>query len=151
MDANKKRKFMSYFLGILQAFIGITAIAGGLKLISNPSGIPDFPIEWLSNSPFTNYLIPGLILLIVIGFGNVVAAMTTFLQKRYFGGMAALSGIFLILFMTTEVWFVGLRNFLQPLYFIFGIIVLVLGLKLFKSMIPVHQIEVASTRNKLPA
>lgn len=151
MNSNKKRKFMSYFLGFLQAFIGITAIAGGLKLISNPGGIPDFPVEWLSNSPFTNYFIPGLILLIVIGFGNVVAAMFTFLQKRYFGGIAALSGISLILYMTTEVWFVGLRNFLQPLYFIFGIIVLTLGLKLLKSITPVHQIEVASTRNKLPA
>jgi len=149
MNANKKRKFISYFLGILQAFIGITAIAGGLRLVSNPSGISDFPIEWLSNSPFTNYFIPGLVLLIVIGFGNVFAAIVTFLHKRYFGSIAALSGTFLILYMTTEVWFVGLRNFLQPLYFILGVIVLILGLKLLKSIIAVHQIGVESTPNKL--
>ena len=151
MNENKKRKIMTCFLGILQAFIGITAIAGGIRLVSNPSGIPDFPIEWLSNSPFTNYFIPGLVLLIVIGFGNVFAAIVAFLHKRYFGSISALSGTFLILYMTTEVWFVGLRNFLQPLYFILGVIVLILGLKLLKSIMAVHQTAVESTPNKLPA
>ncbi len=133
MNANNKSKFLAYFLGILQALIGLTAIAGGFRLISNPNGIPDFPIEWLSNSPFNNYFIPGLVLLIVIGLGNVLAGTVTFLRKRYSGSIAIVFGIFLILYMATEVWFVGLRNFLQPLYFILGVIVLILGLKLFKS------------------
>ena len=133
MNANNKSKFLAYVLGILQALIGLTAIAGGFRLISNPNGIPDFPIEWLSNSPFNNYFIPGLVLLIVIGLGNVLAGTVTFLRKRYSGSIAIVLGIFLILYMATEVWFVGLRNFLQPLYFILGVIVLILGLKLFKS------------------
>ena len=133
MNANNKSKFLAYFLGVLQALIGLTAIAGGFRLISNPNGIPDFPIEWLSNSPFNNYFIPGLVLLIVIGLGNVLAGTVTFLRKRYSGSIAIVFGIFLILYMATEVWFVGLRNFLQPLYFILGVIVLILGLKLFKS------------------
>lgn len=133
MNANNKSKFLAYFLGILQALIGLTAIAGGFRLISNPNGIPDFPIEWLSNSPFNNYFIPGLVLLIVIGLGNVLAGTVTFLRKRYSGSIAIVLGIFLILYMAIEVWFVGLRNFLQPLYFILGVIVLILGLKLFKS------------------
>lgn len=45
MNANKKNKFIGYFLGVLQTFIGLTAIAGGFRLVSNPNGIPDFPIE----------------------------------------------------------------------------------------------------------
>lgn len=151
MNANKKSKFMVYFLGALQTFIGLTAIAGGLKLVTNPNGIPDFPIEWLSNSPFTSYLVPGLVLLIVIGFGNVFAGTVTFLRKKYFGSFAALLGIFLILFMAIEVLFIGLRNFLQPLYFILGVIVLIFGLKLSKSAIPFHQTEVESTPTKLSA
>ena len=142
MNANNKSKFLAYFLGILQALIGLTAIAGGFRLISNPNGIPDFPIEWLSNSPFNNYFIPGLVLLIVIGLGNVLAGTVTFLRKRYSGSIAIVLGIFLILYMATEVWFVGLRNFLQPLYFILGVIVLILGLKLFKSA-TIFQIESA--------
>jgi hypothetical protein len=135
MNVNKKIKVKAYLLGALQIFIGFTAIAGGLKLVSNPNGIPDFPIEWLSNSPFNSYFIPGLTLLIVIGFGNVFAGPVTFLRKRYSGSIATVLGTFLILFMTIEVYFVGLRNFLQPLYFILGVIVLILGLKLSKSTI----------------
>lgn len=145
MNANNKSKLMVYFLGVTQAFIGITAIAGGFRLVSNPNGLPDFPIEWLINSPFTNYFFPGLVLLIVIGFGYTVSCAVTFLRKRYSGRMAALLGICLILYMTIEVWFVGLRNFLQPLYFVLGVIVLIFGLKLFKSVITVHQIEIEST------
>jgi hypothetical protein len=137
-------------LGVFQAFIGITAIAGGFRLVSNPNGTSDIPIEWLNSSPFTNYLIPGLVLLIVIGFGNVLGGIFSFLSKRYAGGLAAMLGTFLILFMAIEVWFVGLRNFLQPLYFILGAIILVLGLKLFKMFITVHPIGLESKTNKYP-
>ena len=145
MNANTKSKLMIFFLGVVQAFIGITAIAGGLRLVSNPNGLPDVPLEWLVNSPFTNYFFPGLVLLIVIGFGYIVSCTVTFLRKRYSGNMAALLGICLILYMTLEVWFVGLRNFLQPLYFVLGVIVLILGLKLVKSAKTAHQIEIEST------
>jgi hypothetical protein len=147
---NFKRRLLTYSLGAFQAFIGITAIAGGFRLVSNPNGTSDIPLEWLNSSPFTNYLIPGLVLLIVIGFGNVLGGIFSFLSKRYAGGLAAMLGTFLILFMAIEVWFVGLRNFLQPLYFILGAIVLVLGLKLFKMFITVHPIGLESKTNKYP-
>lgn len=151
MNANNKNKLMVYFLAVIQTFIGITAIAGGSKLVSNPHGLPDFPIEWLINSPFSNYFFPGLVLLIVIGFGFVVSSTMNFLRKRYSGGMAALLGVCLILYMIIEVWFVGLRNFLQPLYFVLGVIVLILGSNLFKSTNKLLRIDVESTPNKLSA
>lgn len=151
MNANKTNKFVGYLLVVLQAFIGFTAIAGGFRLVTNPNGIPDFPLEWLNNSPFSNYFIPGLVLLIVIGFGNVMAGTVSFLRKRYSGSVAALFGIFLVFYMTIEIWFVGLRNVLQPLYLILGIIVFILGLKAFKSVVTAHQIEVESIPNKLPS
>lgn len=146
---NKKKRVLTYSLGALQAFIGITAIAGGFRLVSNPNGTSDIPIEWLSNSPFTNYLIPGMVLLIVIGFGNVLAGIVSFLRKRHAGSIAAILGTFLVLFMTIEVLLIGLRNFLQPLYFILGAIVLMLGLKLFKSISEGPPIGIESRTNKL--
>jgi hypothetical protein len=149
VNENKNNRFLAYSLGAIQAFIGLTAIAGGFRLVSNPSGTLDIPLEWLSNSPFTNYFIPGLVLLIIIGFGNVLAGMVTFLRKRYTGSLAVVLGTFLILYMTIEVWFIDLRNFLQPLYFILGVIELILGLKLVKLVKTIHQIGVESTMNKL--
>jgi hypothetical protein len=85
---NLKRRLLTYSSGALQAFIGITAVAGGFRLVSNPNGTSDIPIEWLSGTPFTDYLIPGLVLLIVIGFGNVLGSIFSFLNKRYAGGYA---------------------------------------------------------------
>ena len=76
-----------------------------------------------------------------------MALKFTFLRKRNSGSIAVVLDTFLVLYMTIEVWFVGLRNFLQPLYFILGAIVLILGLKVFKSVITAHQIEVESTPN----
>lgn len=40
MKENNRSKLIAYFLGVIQAFIGITAIAGGLRLALNPNGLP---------------------------------------------------------------------------------------------------------------
>jgi hypothetical protein len=95
MNENKRSRFIVYFLGALQVFIGLTAIAGGFGLVSDPSGTKlNIPLDWLSNSPFTNYFVPGLVLLIVNGAGNFLAGIVTFLLNRYAGNIAVAFGIF---------------------------------------------------------
>jgi len=150
MNKDIKNKFIIYTLGVLQIFIGITAILGGFSLVSDPSGTKmNVPLELLKNSPFTNYLIPGLVLLIVNGIGNVLAGIVTFFRTRYTGNLAIFFGVFLTLYIAIEVWFIGLQNFSQPLYFILGVIVLILGLKLFKSGKTEPEIWIESTGGKL--
>jgi hypothetical protein len=146
MNENKKRRFLPYSLGALQAFIGLSAIMGGFKLVSDPSGANlDLSLEWLANSPFPDYFIPGLVLLIGIGVGHVLAAIVNFLRNRYAGGTAFVFGIFLILYLAIEVWIIGLQTFLQPLFFVLGAIELIFGLKLSKSSQTVHQKGIEST------
>jgi hypothetical protein len=145
-------KLIRYALGVLQIFVGITAVLGGFGLVSDPSGTKmNVPLELLKNSPFTNYLIPGLFLLIVIGVGNVVAGIVTFLRHRYAGNMAVFFGVCLALYMITEVWFIGLVNFSQPLYFVLGAVELIFGLKLSRAGKADHQIWIQSTGEKLKA
>ena len=133
MNENNSSRFAVYFLGALQVFIGLTAIAGGFGLVSDPSGTKmDIPLEWLSNSPFVNYFVPGLVLLIVNGVGNFFAGIATFLRNRYAGNMAVAFGTFLVLFIVTEVWFIGVQTLLQPLYLLLGLTELMLGLMLRK-------------------
>jgi hypothetical protein len=139
-------KFIQYTLGLLQVFVGITAVFGGFGLVSDPSGTKmNVPLELLKNSPFTNYLIPGLVLLIVIGVGNVFAGMVTFLRHRRAGDLAVFFGAFLTLYIVTEVWLIGLVNFSQPLYFVLGAIELIFGFKLSRTVKTDHQIWVQST------
>jgi hypothetical protein len=66
---------LNYSLGALRAFIRLTAILGGFELVSDPSGTKSaLLLKGLSSSPFPNYFIPGLIVLIVIAVGNRMAA-----------------------------------------------------------------------------
>ena len=52
----------------LLALLGIGAIFGGSVLIISPFGEAlGMPLSMLSNSPFPNFLIPGIILFVVLG------------------------------------------------------------------------------------
>jgi len=145
-------KLIQYALGILQIFVGITAVLGGFGLVSDPSGSKmNVPLELLKNSLFTNYLIPGLVLLIVIGVGHVFAGIVIFLRYRHAGNISVFFGAFLALYMIIEVWFLGLVNFSQPLYFLLGAIELIIGLKLSRADKSEYQIWIQSTAGKLKA
>lgn len=118
-------------LCVLQMFVGITAILGGIGLVSDPSGAKmEVPLTLLENSPFANYLIPGLVLLIIIGVGNVLGGIVTAFRQKRFGSTAVFLGGFLVLYILIEIGIIGLVNFSQPLYFILGVAEVALGIKL---------------------
>jgi hypothetical protein len=145
-------KLIRYALGILQIFVGITAVLGGFGLVSDPSGSKmNVPLELLRNSPFTNYLIPGMVLLIVIGVGHVFAGIVTFLRHRYAGNISVFFGAFLALYLIIEVWLIGLVNFSQPLYFVLGAVELIFGLKLSRAGKSEYQIWIQTRVGKLKA
>ena len=151
MNSGFKARFIGYSLGILQAFIGVTAAAGGFGLITDPSGAKmKISLEWLNGSPFVDYFIPGLVLLIGIGFGNVLASITSFVRNKFAAHLAIALGLFLALYLAIEVIVVGLRNLSQPIYFILGLIVFTLGMKLSKLAKIVHSIPIEPEIKKLP-
>jgi len=62
---------------ILLFLIGISAVFGGYNLIIDPTGNKiQMPLEYISNSPFKDYLIPGIILFIFNGISSQVIAIT---------------------------------------------------------------------------
>ena len=53
---------------ILLGFLAISAIGGGIVLVISPSGeLIGIPVTEFKNLPFDSYLIPGIILLTVLG------------------------------------------------------------------------------------
>jgi hypothetical protein len=134
MDNPKiKEKRLIIWLGILQAFIGVGAVPAGIAMIYNPSGsVLGMTVEMLINSPFADFLIPGIFLLVINGIGSLIGALASFLRHRFAGKIAIGLGIFLILWIAIQVYWLGL-HWLHILYFILGIIESVLGLKLQKS------------------
>src|SRR5690349_16570328 len=60
-------------VAMLELFLGIGALYGGISLLVDAEGF-GMKESWLDGSPFADYLIPGLFLLVVIGGGMLVAA-----------------------------------------------------------------------------
>jgi len=134
MKSKNKFNITKYSAIILQAFIGVTAVLGGFGLVTDPSGAKaGLSLEWLGSSPFTDYLIPGLFLVVVIGAGSLVIAAATFMRVRHAGLLNIVGGFILVTYMGFEVLFVGLLNLMQPLYFGLGITVVLLGVMMVKA------------------
>ena len=63
-----KTKIARNVLLLLLGFLALGAIGGGLVLIISPTGeLLGIPVSEFKNSPFTSYLIPGIILFSVLG------------------------------------------------------------------------------------
>ena len=97
-----KHKAIRIMLVVIEALVGLGALAGGIAILT---GVFDqwLPLAWLQGTPFSDYTIPGLILLIVIGGGMVVAAATIFTQHEWAVLLSAAMGLAMIGFEIFEV------------------------------------------------
>jgi len=103
------RRVCGATLFIASLFVALTAIGGGITLAI---GMDKFPPGWLIGTPFSSYLIPGLILAVVVGGSAAVAAVTT-LRRADNGALAAmLAGAILL------GWLVGERLILPKEAFV---------------------------------
>jgi len=110
-------------LGILQALVALGAIPAGLIIIIKPDGSGlGLDKGLLASTPFNNFLLPGLFLFFVNGLFNVFAAIISFKGSKFCSNLGMITGFILIQWITVQVLFVGLINFLQPLFLIIGIV-----------------------------
>lgn len=64
---------------------GIAACLGGFSLVTDPSGEKiQMPLFWLEHSPFGNYFVPGLILMVVIGIGSLATGSAAILKTKLY-------------------------------------------------------------------
>ena len=87
---------------VIETFIGLGAIGGGIAILT---GAFDqwLPLAWLQGTPFSDYTIPGFILLIVVGGGMLLAAATVFIQREWAVLLSAVMGLVMIGFEIFEV------------------------------------------------
>ena len=131
----RKNKGLVNGLGVLQMFIGLGAVGGGLGLVLEPNGANlGIPLELLKNSPFSTYLVPGIVLLMVNGLGSLVGAVASF--KRYWcaGEIAIALGLFLVVWIMLQVYWFTAFHWLHALYLGIGLLELVLGWLLRKVL-----------------
>jgi len=115
-------------LGFLQLFIGLGAVAGGLGLVLEPSGANfGMPLEMLKYSPFSDFLIPGIVLLLVNGLGSIAGCVSSFRLFYYAAEIALVLGAFLVSWIIIQVYWIHDFHLLHALYLSLGIIELILG------------------------
>lgn len=125
----------SLLLGLLQLFIAISGIAGGIGLVLEPNGASlGFTTAQLTHAPFQDYLVPGLTLLFIIGVGNLFGSVASFLRYRYTGELSVFLGGFLAMWIIMQVFWLGLVSWLQPLYFVLGCGELLLGWRMRRNL-----------------
>lgn len=114
--------FLSIVLGILQIFVGLTALVSGTMLVIYPSGkLLSAPLEMLNGSPFNDFLLPGFILLSAHGIGQIIASILTFRKHRWTELIGAIFGFALIIWIFVQVNMIGGGTFLQYSYFFIGV------------------------------
>lgn len=89
-------------IGVITGFIALTAIGGGIALLSGAEG-ERFPLEWLQGTPFKDYTIPALLLSIAVGGSSLLACITIFKSLNIGILSSLMAGIIMVGFITVEV------------------------------------------------
>jgi len=116
-------------------FNGISALFGGWALFSDPSGqTVQMPLSFLENSPFKDFLIPGIILFTLIGVFSIIIAILAIRRVKYYGHLTFLEGLILCIWLTVQIIMIKeFQAFLHTLYYLIGILLLIAGWFIIKN------------------
>jgi hypothetical protein len=122
------KNLLRILLIVLDGFLALTAIGGGIALLA---GLYAPPVEMLAGSPFKSYTVPGLALFVLVG-GSALVAMMLLIRRHPMASLAsAAAGGIIIIFEIVEVLVIGSppavsRN-LQIFYFAIGGLIMLLA------------------------
>jgi hypothetical protein len=124
-------------------FQAISGLAGGIGLTFSPNGKSiQMPLSMLENTPFNNFLIPGLFLLIFLGVfptllgyamvkepnWNWANKLNVHKKYHFLWTYSLYLGIMLILWINIQMYMVGGGNILQFIYGMLGTLILIVAL-----------------------
>ena len=124
----KSTNILPFGTAALLLFVGIAAVAGGLGVLLDPSGESlGVSVNLLMDSPFKNFLIPGIVLFTIIGLTNLLVSFLTFKQHLLSGGATIILGFIMIIWIVLQVYWIGWLTSLQPTFLIIGFAEIILG------------------------
>jgi hypothetical protein len=128
METMSKKKVLNILAGILLLFNGTGAIYGGVSLIAAPDGSGlQMGVEWLEQTPFDNYLIPGIILLAVNGIFSFVCLGMMLIRNKQYGRYVVVQGVLLCGWIGVQILLIRTVNMLHIVMAATGLILTVCG------------------------
>lgn len=143
MYTNNRKPLAWYVMAGCMLFLSIMALPVGFTMITQPANMPiGMPMEWLSNTPFKDYFIPGVILFTVIGLFPLVIlygllrqpawawlnALESRLREHWSWIASIVYGLAVMIWIVFQVYWMGLSHPLQPTVFVLGLVILVCAL-----------------------
>lgn len=102
------------------SFQGLSGLVGGAGLIGDPTGTSlRIPQEWLAGSPFSDYLVPGLILLILLGVLPFVVVWGVWSAAPWSGAASLGIGLMLVVWIGVQISIIGYQPS-PPLQAVYG-------------------------------
>lgn len=138
MTSRQSRPFTLNLLLILMLFQGLSGLAGGIGLILDPTGASmRIPLNWLNQSPFENYLIPGIILLTVLGIFPLAVFAAMLKPRRQAWFAALMISLALIIWIAVEIAIIGYQA-QPPLQVIYGLVGLLMVVMVFTPSVKTY-------------
>jgi hypothetical protein len=103
---------------IIGAVLGVAADGGGV------------PLEHLAGSPFSSYVVPGVILGVVVGGTQLTAAIALLARHRLALLLSAVAGFGMLIWIFAELAIIQQYSWLQAAYFSLGAMELIVVLAL---------------------
>src|SRR3954447_11112571 len=107
-------------LAAIESLVAVNALGGMAYALG---GAPAVPEEWLDDTPFGSYLVPGLYLGVVVGGSSLAAAYATIRDPRRARVAAFGSSAVMVSWIVAQVAVIGYRSPLQPLVAATGVAV----------------------------
>ena len=107
---------MKSILQSIILFTSISSLVGGGQLLYRTDGSTlGMSTELLRYSPFDDFLIPGLFLFIVFGFGSLAIFISGIKQTWYYARATKIQGILLLLWLIIQILNIRTFSWLQVL------------------------------------
>ena len=113
---------------ILLIFLAVSALFGGYVLIKDPTGgIIHMPVENMKNSPFSDYLIPGIILFVCNGLFSMAIFILTLMRYKHYPLLVIFQGTILVIWIVVQLIILQSFHYFHAIYGGVGVILIVLG------------------------
>jgi hypothetical protein len=131
---------------VLAIFSALSAIAGGIELVVWRAGNRYQSLTLLEHTPFTSFLVPGLILAIIVGGTSLASAILAWRRSRAAVDATILAGGALTVWILAEAAMMREIHWLHGVYGVLGLALLALGVgSAWRSRLARHRWVIAVT------
>ena len=140
---NTQKKFSVIMLIIAMIYQALSGLLGGSLLIYDPTGaFMNLPLSFLEGTPFSDFLIPGIILFVLLGIfpSFVVIGLITkpdwkwsnefnfYIDQHWAWTYSLFISIMLIIWIDVQIMLIGYGAPIQIIYAFLGVVLLIITL-----------------------